>query len=35
MMAEEPAIGAGFLEFVIRALSDRLEFANSGIAALN
>ena len=35
MMAGEPEVGAAFLEFVIRAISDRLDFANSGIVALN
>jgi SulP family sulfate permease len=35
MMKEEPEVGAAFLEFIVRALSDRLEFANSGIAALS
>ena len=34
-MKEEPEVGAAFLEFIVRALSDRLEFANSGIAALS
>ncbi len=35
LMKEEPEVGAAFLEFIVRALSDRLEFANSGIAALS
>lgn len=35
LLTEEPEIAAAFLEFIVRALSDRLEFANSGIAALN
>jgi SulP family sulfate permease len=35
MMKEEPEAGAAFLEFIVRALSDRLEFANAGIAALS
>lgn len=35
MMREEPEAGAAFLEFIARALSDRLEFANSGLAALS
>jgi SulP family sulfate permease len=34
MMKEEPEAGTAFLEFIVRALSDRLEFANSGLAAL-
>jgi SulP family sulfate permease len=32
---EDPALAGTFLEFIIRALSDRLEFANRGIAALS
>lgn len=35
LKAEEPALAAAFLEFIVRALSDRLEFANHGIAALS
>jgi CRP-like cAMP-binding protein len=35
LSAEEPEISAAFLEFIIRALSDRLEFATQGIAALS
>lgn len=35
MLKEEPEIGSAFLEFIVRALSDRLEFANSGLAALS
>jgi SulP family sulfate permease len=35
MKAEQPELGAAFLEFIVRALSDRLEFANQGIAALS
>ncbi len=33
--AEEPELAAAFLEFIARALSDRLDFANQGIAALS
>lgn len=33
--AQDAALAAKFLEFIIRALSDRLEFANRGIAALS
>jgi SulP family sulfate permease len=35
LLAEEPEAGAAFLEFIVRALADRLEFANTGIAALS
>jgi SulP family sulfate permease len=35
LKTEEPAIAAAFLEFIVRALSDRLAFANQGIAALS
>jgi SulP family sulfate permease len=35
LMQEEPQLGATFLAFIIRALSDRLEFANQGVAALS
>ena len=35
LKAEQPLISAAFLEFIIRALADRLEFANQGIAALS
>lgn len=35
LMRDEPEVGSAFLEFIVRALSDRLEFANSGIAALS
>jgi SulP family sulfate permease len=35
LRAEEPEICAAFLEFIVRALADRLEFANQGIAALS
>jgi hypothetical protein len=34
-MVEEPRVAAAFLEFIVRAMADRLEFANAGIAALN
>ena len=34
MLAEEPDLAAQFLQFIIRALSDRVEFANREIAAL-
>jgi SulP family sulfate permease len=32
---DDPALAAAFLEFIVRALADRLEFANRGIAALS
>ncbi|MDO9382191.1 MAG: SulP family inorganic anion transporter [Hyphomicrobiaceae bacterium] len=35
LCAEDPALAAAFLEFIVRALADRLEFANRGIAALS
>lgn len=35
MKAEDPEIAASFLEFIARTLSDRLDFANQGIAALS
>lgn len=35
LCVEEPALAAAFLEFIVRALADRLEFANRGIAALS
>lgn len=35
LCSEEPAMAALFLEFIVRALADRLEFANRGIAALS
>lgn len=34
LLDSEPRIGADFLQFIIRALADRLEFANSGLAAM-
>ena len=34
MSTENPALGTLFLEFIVRALSDRVEFANAEIAAL-
>lgn len=34
LVAMEPALGAAFLAFIVRALSDRVEFANAEIAAL-
>ena len=34
MLKEEPELGRSFLEFIIRALSDRVDFANREIAAL-
>lgn len=34
LMADEPELGARFLQFIVRALSDRVEFANKEIAAL-
>lgn len=35
LSAENPALASAFLEFIVRALADRLEFANRGIAALS
>lgn len=35
LCSEDPELAAAFLEFIIRALADRLEFANRGIAALS
>lgn len=35
LSAEDPPLAAAFLEFIVRALADRLEFANRGIAALS
>jgi len=35
LKTEEPAIGTVFLEFIARTLSDRLDFATQGIAALS
>jgi SulP family sulfate permease len=35
LKAEDPELSAALLEFIIRALSDRLDFANQGIAALS
>jgi len=35
LKAEQPELGGAFLEFIVRALSDRLEFANQGVAALS
>ena len=35
LKTEQPELGAAFLEFIVRALSDRLEFANQGVAALS
>lgn len=35
LLSDDPAAGAALLEFIVRTLSDRLEFANSGIAALS
>jgi CRP-like cAMP-binding protein len=35
LKAEEPEIGTVFLEFIARTLSDRLDFATQGIAALS
>lgn len=35
LKSEDPEIAAAFLEFIVRALSDRLEFANQGLAALS
>ncbi len=32
---EDPELATAFLEFIVRALADRLEFANRGIAALS
>jgi SulP family sulfate permease len=34
MLAQEPELGARFLQFIVRALSERVEFANREIAAL-
>ena len=34
MMADQPEVGASFLQFIIRALADRVEFANQEISAL-
>jgi hypothetical protein len=34
LLAEKPALGAAFHQFIIRALADRVEFANQEIAAL-
>lgn len=35
MLIEEPRAAAAFQSFIIRTLSDRLEFANKGLAALS
>jgi SulP family sulfate permease len=35
LCAEHPDLATAFLEFIVRALADRLEFANRGIAALS
>lgn len=35
LCVEDPELAAAFLEFIVRALADRLEFANRGIAALS
>ncbi len=35
LAAEEPEAAGAFLEFIIRALSDRLEFANTSLSALS
>lgn len=35
LRAEDPELASAFLEFIVRALADRLEFANRGIAALS
>lgn len=35
LLDENPELAAVFLEYIVRALSDRLEFANQGIAALS
>lgn len=35
LCAEDPELATAFLEFIVRALADRLEFANRGIAALS
>jgi SulP family sulfate permease len=34
MLRDDPQVGIAFLQFIIRALSDRVEFANQEIAAL-
>lgn len=34
MLDQEPELGAHFLQFIVRALSDRVEFANKEISAL-
>lgn len=34
LVAEDPAAAAHFLQYIVRVLSDRLEFANRGVAAL-
>jgi CRP-like cAMP-binding protein len=34
LIKDDPALGAVFLAFIVRALSDRVEFANAEIAAL-
>lgn len=35
LCAENPGLASAFLEFIVRSLADRLEFANRGIAALS
>ena len=35
LCSEDPELATAFLEFIVRALADRLEFANRGIAALS
>lgn len=35
LLAEDPETGSAFLEFIVRTLADRLDFANQGIAALS
>ncbi len=35
LKSEDPDVAAAFLEFIVRALSDRLDFANQGLAALS
>jgi SulP family sulfate permease len=35
LKTDDPEIAAAFLEFIVRTLSDRLAFANQGLAALN
>jgi SulP family sulfate permease len=35
LCVEDPELATAFLEFIVRALADRLEFANRGIAALS